>query len=186
MTRRSITAVLSSLFVALFLGLVGTPLTTVSADGTCTGFAREQCERMQTTTGSTASFSIQAPVSAHWFTPGAVAREHFEAMSVLAPESYRMAPAPAVSGQFGQAEYDHVLMSMEKVVEVTAPVITLNDQQRYFEVNTAWLPAGTDAAAPALTSSQRWFLEVNTTMLPQLAPAYPLTEAVTPLPGHPR
>jgi hypothetical protein len=122
--------------VALFLGLVGTHLTPVSADSACTSFAREQCERVAAITSSTASFSVVAPANVHWFTPGGVAREHFEAMSVLAPESYRMAPAPAVGGKFGQAEYDQILVSMEDVTGVTAPVVSMNDQQRYREEST--------------------------------------------------
>jgi hypothetical protein len=130
MTRKALA------IVALFLGLVGTHLTSVSADSHCTGFAREQCERVAAITSSTASFSVVAPASVHWFTPDEMAQEHFEAMSVLAPESYRMAPAPAVGGQFGQAEYDQILVSMEDVTGVTAPVVSMNDQQRYLEEST--------------------------------------------------
>jgi hypothetical protein len=125
MTRKALA------IIALFLGLVTAQLTPVSADSTCTGYAREQCERMQSTTGSTASFSIEAPMSVHWFTPGGAAQEHFEAMSVLAPESYRMAPAAAINGQFGQAEYD---------------------QQRFLEENTilpgAWTATYMEAFTP--------------------------------------
>src|SRR5262245_8464563 len=38
-----------------------------------------------------------------------------------------------------------------------------SDEQRWLDVNTTWLPAGMGAAPTVLTSSQRWFLEVNTT-----------------------
>jgi hypothetical protein len=61
---------------------------------------------------------------------------------------------------------------------------------RFLEINTITLPSVSDAvvadAAPAMTSSQRWFLEVNTTMLPQgFAQAY--MEDLTPsVPGTPR
>lgn len=134
--------------VALFLGLVATQFAPVSADSTCTGFAREQCERMQATTGSSASFSVQSPARVHWFTPGEAGREHFEAMSVLAPERYRMDPAPAVGGQFGEAEYDRVLVLMENVAGVTAPSTDLmaqqSEQQRYREEST--MAAETDAS----------------------------------------
>lgn len=64
------------------------------------------------------------------------------------------------------------------------PVVT-SGQQRYFDVNTAWLPTTTDAASSAMTIGQRRFLEVNTVMLPA-GPSYSYTEDVTPPLGHPR
>jgi hypothetical protein len=109
MTRKALA------IVALFLGLVATQLTPVSADSGCTGLAREQCERVAATTSSAVSFSVVAPASVHWFTPGGVAQEHFEAMSVLAPESYRVS----------DADY-----------HVPAPIVTTSDQQRFVEENT--------------------------------------------------
>jgi hypothetical protein len=43
---------------------------------------------------------------------------------------------PSVGGQFSQAEYDAILVSMEKVVGVTAPIVTTSDEQRALDEST--------------------------------------------------
>ncbi len=66
------------------------------------------------------------------------------------------------------------------------PVVA-SEQQKFFDVNGAWLSAvAADVAPSAMSSSQRRLLEVNTTMMPGEGPSYPYAEELTPLPGHRR
>jgi hypothetical protein len=126
--------------------------------------------------------------------------------------------APASVGivetSMGQTEYDTILTSLEKVVGITAPIVTTSDQQRFVEGNTITLPSAVgwetlanagagqgfteqqvmefDALSaiaagvpsPVITAEEQHFLEANTILL-VAAPASCM-EQITPPPGQPR
>jgi hypothetical protein len=130
--------------------------------------------------------------------------------------STTIAPVPAgLTGKsMGSAEYDTIRESLEKVVGITAPIVTTSDQQRFVEGNTITFPSavGSETLAnaktgqgfteqqvmefdaltaiaavvpsPVITAEEQRFLEANT-ILPVAAPASYM-EQVTPPPSQPR
>jgi hypothetical protein len=65
------------------------------------------------------------------------------------------APAPVgiAGASMRPADYDTIRASLEKVVGITAPIVTTNEQQRFLEQNTilpgAWTSAYMAAFTPA-------------------------------------
>jgi hypothetical protein len=102
MTRRSITAVLGSLLVALLL-VVNAPA--VSAGGSCsTGYAPEHCAQRAVASDATLFSAGVALVSVHILSASGMGQEQFEALAAASDTALFWAPAVHILGGSGMGQ----------------------------------------------------------------------------------
>jgi hypothetical protein len=93
MTRRSKLAL-----VALLAGLLSlVPVTTVSADTDCTGYAQEHCEEMVAANDAILFRITEVASPVHLLGANGMGQEHFEAMSMAQPALFQIALSDTVA-----------------------------------------------------------------------------------------